>query len=161
MSGSTRWNSLATTVSTPAKWPGRAAPSSPSAIAPGWTRTSGSAGYIAWAPAGALGARADTHLTQSFDQLHRRLLELHHGAVGQVGVAEPGHFPHTPAGYGEQPRGERLAQLGGKGRYIGDQCRELIRRHVTGKRHDIESGAADAGIQEQVAHGESVFPWAL
>src|SRR5213078_1949964 len=60
------------------------------------------------APADALGARPGTHLTQAFDQLHRRLLELHHGAVGQVGVAEPGYFPHTPAWYGEQPRGERL-----------------------------------------------------
>src|SRR5207253_2949845 len=40
-------------------------------------------------------------------------------------------------------------------------CRGLIRRNVTRERHDIESGATDAGIQEQVAHAESSFRCAL
>ena len=45
-SGSARWKSFATTVSTPAKWPGRAAPSQRSAEGPGTIRISGGSGYI-------------------------------------------------------------------------------------------------------------------
>ena len=45
-SGSARWKSFATTVSTPAKCPGRAAPSHRSAEGPGTTRISGEAGYM-------------------------------------------------------------------------------------------------------------------
>src|SRR5438132_4876744 len=47
MSGSTMWNSFATTVRTPAKCPGRVAPSSGSAMGPGAMRTRSSVGYMA------------------------------------------------------------------------------------------------------------------
>src|SRR6266545_4436262 len=51
--GPTAWNSLATTVATPRKWPGRMAPSSRPARGPGSTVTSGSpSGYIS-RPSGA------------------------------------------------------------------------------------------------------------
>ena len=49
-SGRTIAKSLVTTVATPAKCPGRAAPSSRAATGPGWTRVASPGGYISSAP---------------------------------------------------------------------------------------------------------------
>ena len=45
--GRTAWNSFVTTVVTPRKWPGRPAPQSGSASAPGSTKVWKPGGYIA------------------------------------------------------------------------------------------------------------------
>src|SRR5215470_14148611 len=71
------------------------------------------------------------------------------GRVDEVGVGKLGAIARQFAGYGKQPRGERLVPFDGERGDVADDARQVFHCGVAGKRNSVEASGANGGVAEQ------------
>ena len=89
------------------------------------------------------------------------LVKLHDDRASEKRIIEFGTLASFLPRDGKETSRKRLVKFGRERRHIANQRREFIGRHITSQRDNVEAGAANAGIEQQLTNTVSPFGGAL